>query len=549
VSADFPLLAEAAAFRPVGAAGWPIFRWDRPEYAMFYAPGCLCVAGLPDAVQFEAAILAQGGEIPRCARNDRTGPRNDRNCPRQVGDSGGANLPGLFSEGQPDREAVWEAELWRRADLAVAEARRWQEEPFSPECLTLYMNNECNLGCVYCHTDPLPAPAPRLGLPAIAAAADVVAGNCQRKGRPLYGVFHGGGEPTLDRRQVEQALVLLEKAAAAHGVGLFRYVATNGVMSEEKAAWLAHHFDLVGLSCDGPPEIQNRQRPRINGRATARVVERTARILQAEGCPYHVRTTITVATLHRQAEIADYVCHQFAPEEIHFEPVYLGGRTTPASGLAAHQAGEFVAHFLQARAIAGQHGILLMTSGSRPDAIHGPYCHVFRHTLNLVPGDVATACFKVTGAPQVEARGVTIGALNQESGRFEIDHPRVQALCQQLDVAPACCAGCFNRYHCIRECPDRCPLDTAPHPNPLPVGAREHTPLSLPGRGARGEGTPLSLGGRGAGGEGEAPPSFRCLMQKALAYAILRETADRLWAAGKSAGAARGTVYGTTILR
>jgi len=527
VSADFPLLAEAAAFRPVGAAGRPIFRWDRPEYAMFYAPGCLCVAEWTDAARFEAAILAQGGGSPRCARNDsncarndRTGPRNDRNCPRQVGDSGGANLPGPFSEGQQDREVTWEAKLWQRADQAIAEARRWQEEPFSPECLTLYMNNECNLGCVYCHTDPLPAPAPRLGLPAIAAAAEVVAGNCQRKGRPLYGVFHGGGEPTLDRRQVEQALVLLEKAATAHGVGLFRYVATNGVMSEEKAAWLARHFDLVGLSCDGPPEIQNRQRPRINGRATAPVVERTARILQAEGCPYHLRTTITAATLHRQAEIADYACHQFSPEEIHFEPVYLGGRTTPASGLAAHQAGEFVAHFLQARAIAGQHGILLMTSGSRPGAIHGPYCHVFRHTLNLVPGDMATACFKVTGAPQVEARGVTIGALNRETGCFGIDHPRVQALRQQLDVAPAYCADCFNRYHCVRECPDRCPLDTAPHPNPLPVGAREHT-----------------------------PPSFRCLMQKALAYAILRETADRLWAAGISAGAARGTVYGTTILR
>jgi uncharacterized protein len=521
VSADFPLLAEAEAFRPVGAAGRPIFRWDRPEYAMFYAPGCLCVAGLPDAVQFEATILAQ-------------------DCPRQVGDSGGANLPGLFSEGQQGREVTWEAKLWQRADQASAEARRWQEEPFSPECLTLYMNNECNLGCVYCHTDPLPAPAPRLGLPAIAAAADVVAGNCQRKGRPLYGVFHGGGEPTLDRRQVEQALVLLEKAATAHGVGLFRYVATNGVMAEEKAAWLARHFDLVGLSCDGPPEIQDHQRPRINGRATAHIVERTAHILQAEGCRYHVRTTITTTTLRRQAKIADYICQQFAPEEIHFEPVYLGGRTTPATGLAAHQAGEFVAHFLQARAIAGQHGILLMTSGSRPDAIHGPYCHVFRHTLNLVPGDVATACFKVTDGPRVEAKGVTIGALNREAGCFEIDHPRVQALRQQLDVAPAYCAGCFNRYHCVRECPDRCPLDAAPHPNPLPVGAREHTPLSLGGRGGRPQ------VGRG---EGEAPPSFRCLMQKALAYAILRQTADRLWAADKSVGVARGTVYGTTSLR
>ena len=38
-------------------------------------------------------------------------------------------------------------------------------------------------------------------------------------------------------------------------------------------------------------------------------------------------------------------------------------------------------------------------SGTRPDEVHGPYCNVFRQTINLVPGDVAVACFKeVEGA-------------------------------------------------------------------------------------------------------------------------------------------------------
>lgn len=507
MSADFPLLEEAEAFRPVRAAGWPVFRRDGAEYAMFYAPGYLCVVGLPDADRFETTIPPPAMPPPGGG-------------PVEAMASGTPAAPEL---GQGE---AWGAELWRRAELAVAEARRWQEEPFSPECLTLYMNNECNLGCVYCHTDPSPGSQPRLELDVVAAAAEVVAEHCRRRGRPFYGVFHGGGEPTLHRERVERALSLLDTAASAHGVELFRYVATNGVMSERKAAWLARHFDLVGLSCDGPPEIQNRQRPGRNGRATSCIVERTGRILREEGCQLHVRTTITPATLHRQSEIADYVCHQFSPEEIHFEPVYLGGRTDAAAGFSPHHASQFVAHFLKAREVAREHGILLMSSGSRPDTIHGPYCHIFRYTLNLVPGGVATACFEVTDAARVEEKGVMIGGLNPCTRHFEIDHTRVEELSRRLGVVPAACVACFNRYHCVWGCPDRCPLDD--------------TPLSLPGRGA---------GGALRSVHSAPDPDFRCRVHKALAYATLQEAAARLWSARIRAGEAKEKAYGTPILR
>jgi sulfatase maturation enzyme AslB (radical SAM superfamily) len=497
MSAVFPLLEEADAFRPVRVAGRPVFRQDCAEYAMFYAPGCLCVVDLPGAEWFEATIAPRKNRLESepSARPELVLSRGEGQSRRK----------------EQNQDLDWGAELWRRAELAVAEASRWQEEPFRPECLTLYLNNECNLSCVYCHTDPSPRPVARLELEAIAAAAEVVAENCRRKGRPFYIVFHGGGEPTLHRERVDRAMARLEAVASAHSVEPFRYVATNGVMPEEKAVWLTRRFDLVGLSCDGPADIQNSQRPRWGGGGTSHTLERTAHILRQEGCRLHVRTTITGATLHRQAEIADYICQQFSPEEIHFEPVYLGGRTGAATGLTAQQAGEFVTHFLEAREIARKHDILLITSGSRPGSIHGPYCHVFRSVLNLVPGGVATACFKVTNAAQVREKGAVIGAPNGETGRFEIDHLRVQELCQQLDTLPPACAGCFNRYHCVRECPDHCALD-------------DDTPQS----------------------RDSSVPGFRCRVQKALAYTTLREVAEALWseALARKAEGVKGSVYG-----
>ena len=484
MTATMPFLNGSESFQPVCADGLPIYRLDCAEYAAFYAPGCLCVVGLADAERFETTISLSNASL----------------------------------EAEPEQEIEWAGELWRRADSAVAHASRRREGVFNPECLTLYMNNECNLRCVYCHSDPAQVSSDRLDLATIIAAAELVAENCRDSGLPLYIVFHGGGEPTLHRERVESAMSHVEAVARKYGVELFRYVATNGFMSEEKAVWLGKLFDLIGLSCDGPADIHDRQRIRWDGQGTLHVLERTARILREEGCRLHARTTITRASVRCQAKVADYICRQLTPEEIHFEPVYLGGRTHAASGLDSRYADEFVTHFLEARAVARGYGVDLLTSGSRPGALHGPYCNVFRNVINLVPEDqsggegaaVASACFKLTDAAQIHQRGASIGTLDRETGRFRIDHHRVQALCERLDAALPECVNCFNRFHCARECPDRCPLDDNDD------GAEART------------------------------PGFRCKAQKAIALALLGETADRLWCATRTEGIVGP--HGTTII-
>jgi len=438
---------------------------------MFYAPGCLCVVDRAAAEQFEATLGPAEPAVP---------------------------FPGRGAgEGWGERNG-WGARLWRRAEQAAAQALEQRQAPFRPECLTLYMNNECTLRCTYCHSDPSPKSAPRLRLSEIAAAAEGVAESCRQMGRPFYQVFHGGGEPTLHRHQVERALEALEAVARTHGVETMRYVATNGIMSEEKARWLTRRFDLIGLSCDGPADIQNGQRPRCDGGATSNTVERTAHVLREEGAHFHVRTTLTATSLCRQAEIAGYVCQELAPEEIHFEPVYAGGRTSAVTGLTDNRAEEFAAHFLRARAVAQGYGVPLLISGSRLNTVHGPYCHVFRGVLNIVPGGVATACFKLSQARQVMVKRAAIGAWERKTGRYEIDQRRVQALRRLVDQAWPDCDGCFNRYHCVRSCPDRCPLDGNT------TAAQAGSPQIL-------------------------AAGFRCRAQHALSSGMLQETADRLW--------------------
>lgn len=450
-------------FEPIRHDGLPIYRRRRAEYTLYYTPGLLCVVDSHEARSFEASIARTGDE---------------------------ENAHGL----------TWGGQLWQWAQEVVALAADRREEPFQPECLTLYLHNQCTLRCSYCFANPHLAVTSGLDLDTIGAAGQLVAQNCREKNLRLYVVFHGGGEPTLDRRALEQMLDVLDQIAVESQVQPFYYLATNGVMSEETAVWLARNVHLVGLSCDGPAEIHDAQRPFWNGSGSSFFVERTGRILREEGCPFHLRVTITPTVWNRQAEIVEYLCHQFSPEEIHVEPVYQGGRAGADFCWDKSLVEPFVHHFLQARAIARSHGVPLSCSGSRPAAIHGPYCHLFRQVLNLVPGDpqgqmtsVATACFKTPDARSARERGVVIGTRNPRNGRFEIDCSQVHRLRQRLAARPIRCLSCFNRYHCAGDCPDRCPLD------------------------------PDSLSAEEPGG------GFRCRVQQAIVVATLDERAVQLW--------------------
>lgn len=396
------------------------------------------------------------------------------------------------------------AELRRHARAAQATWADALTRPFAPVCLTVYLDNRCNLACPYCYSSPLPRTrtTPRITLTALRAAAELVARNCVTRSRPFVLVLHGGGEPTLDRPFADEVIEAVVEVVSQHQLALFRYVATNGVMPRAAAAWLAERFEVIGLSCDGPPGIHDRQRPTLGGAGSLRSVQRTARVVRQAGKPLHVRVTITPDSLAHQPEIARFICEELEPQEINVEPEYRVGRAPPRDrpGFAAAAAEEFVTGFLEARVVSRGFGVEWRTSGARVGDVHGPYCHVFRDVLHIVPGDVATACFATVDSDRARQRGLDLGAPDVPTGGCAMSQPRLRLLRRSLRREPSRCDRCFNRYHCTRDCPDTCALDSPP-----------------------------------------VLPSFRCRVQALLAYAQLREAARALHAGG---GCADGVLGG-----
>ncbi|MGE5460254.1 MAG: radical SAM protein [Solirubrobacterales bacterium] len=396
---------------PMSCDDLPIYRLPHERLGLFYAPGYL-------------AMIAP----------ERVGPFEHRLRSRSATGVAG--------------------ELRAHARGALATHRRQLGRRYAPTCLTLYLHDGCSLHCTYCVSDPSPRPRRRLELEDVRAAAAAVIENCLARGMPFTVVCHGGGEPTLEPSFLFRILDELEAMAEARGVAIWRYLATNGAMPAPVARRIAHRFDLVGLSCDGPEDVQAVQRPLRRGGSSTPQVEATADAIRAVGTPLHVRTTVLPAKVDRLPEIAEYLCSRLGPREIAAEPVYVGGRATARDVPAPEDAERMVDAFEAAEAVAISHGVAWTTSGSRPGEVHATYCNVDRDVLQLVPGGAAVACFKAQDATSARRAGLAVGA--RVGARFELDQRAVARVRERTAEWPACRA-CFNRFHCVRSCPDVCP--------------------------------------------------------------------------------------------
>jgi sulfatase maturation enzyme AslB (radical SAM superfamily) len=365
------------------------------------------------------------------------------------------------------------------AQSAVQAWNQRVEAAFSPECLTVYLSNRCNCACPYCfarapnRTDD----AAPIAEGAVLSASRQVAGSCASKNRPLQLVLHGGGEPAIHWGMVTRLRNAVRRIAEEARVDWWGFIATNGTLSRGKAVWLARNFDLVGLACDGPPDIQNRQRPLIRGGDSSRRVERTARALAGAGGKFSVRTTITPQTVERQAEIVAYLHEQLGATQIRFEPVY-GARRPAQAGFRPDQAGWFVQHFLAAQREAQARKCNLTLSGVRLNEIHGPYCSVLAGTLHLLPGGVSTACFLRTDAESPGGAALQTGRWDAATDEYVLDRERIATLRGRAGEIPERCKDCINSYHCARDCPEFCYLSSRPIVPRKPAGA---DPSEVPG--------------------------------------------------------------------
>ncbi|MEJ2078125.1 MAG: hypothetical protein P8Z74_08990 [Acidobacteriota bacterium] len=332
--------------------------------------------------------------------------------------------------------------------------REWtelQETPFAAESLTIIPTGRCSFRCSYCFTrGHREIPAPRWGEDEILAIVEPILMSCLDRRKTFTLAVHGGGEPTEACQCLETILPAIRRRALQLGVPTTRYLATNGRMPETLAAWVAREFTLVGLSCDGPPDIQDRQRPLASGGGrTSQDVIRFARLMHDRGARVQARATITPRSMTRQVEIARFLADELRIGEIRLEPVYGAG----SAAFRPEDAPTYAWHFLAARDWAARRGVSLSQSGLRPHELHGPFCEALRNTIRLTAAGEIANCFY-----DDEGQNRLLGRLDPRTKTLEPQ--RIQGLRSSALRIPEECHNCFCSLHCSKGCPDVCRVES-----------------------------------------------------------------------------------------
>jgi len=209
---------------------------------------------------------------------------------------------------------------------------------------------DCNLACSYCYYRPVERlyghpRAPRMDIAVVEAACDQY---LALKPRELKFGWQGG-EPTLMGLDFFRQVVRVQRERSRNG-RFANTLQTNGVLlDDEWCRFLKENGFLVGLSVDGPPEM-NRFRRFRDGRPTHQRAMRALDLLREHEVDFNVLIVISTANAEHPREVFRFLVEnelRFAQLIPCTEPS-AGGQGLTKYSITAEQYGDFMLSFFDA---------------------------------------------------------------------------------------------------------------------------------------------------------------------------------------------------------
>jgi len=164
----------------------------------------------------------------------------------------------------------------------------------------------CNLDCSYCfyldrHADPYKAlPARRMTAETLERLVDTYLFYSY----PESVFAFQGGEPTLAGLPFFEKLVSLQKQYGRDGQSVSNALQTNGILLDKSWCNLFRAYQwLVGLSLDGPEEVNDRYRFNKQGRGTWKRVMESLELLQKNSVEFNILCVLSQANVDRPKEL------------------------------------------------------------------------------------------------------------------------------------------------------------------------------------------------------------------------------------------------------
>ena len=314
---------------------------------------------------------------------------------------------------------------------------------YKPTRLVLSLTSNCNLRCVYCYAE---AGKKNLTMPWSIAkeAIDETIKNLQEKGeKSLKVTFHGGGEPfvafPLMKRCVEYICSVWE------GQKDFSVVTNGTLITSEIADWLQVHQFRLTISLDGPPEIQNIQRPKVNGDGSYDDAIRGARFLQERRMKFGIRATVTKSNVFKINDLLEIAMELGCGLKL--EPLTPVGRGVNSEILTAE---DFFEQYSHAQVRAATLGVPLKSTYSSDFNPKCIFCAGDGEMFCVLPDGRISSCSRVTKEDDALADTFLIGNIGSEG--LSIDPEKVVELRQFNVMLYGQCEGCFAKWYCAGGC-------------------------------------------------------------------------------------------------
>lgn len=324
--------------------------------------------------------------------------------------------------------------------------------PFRPQSVVLDLTTDCNLRCIYCYASA--GESAQQMSPSCAHRAIEIAHENALIGDGVFQVFfHGGGEPTsawpLLQGCVNHARRLERERSAKHFI---IRMTTNGALEPDQVEWVATNFSGVSLSFDGPPEIQNHQRPCRDGSGSFDRVYRTAKLLHAKGFQFGIKAIVTGDSVDRMLGTAEFFHQELPGIAVSFEPVSGIGRCLE-SRCAVCSDEAFTLNLIRALGYARDAGMDLSYSGAPdPHFVRTEFCGASDPSFGVTVEERVASCLGVPRAPE-SFEPFVFGRFDPDRRAFLFDESRIARLSRLHSFLDPRCRECFARFHCTGDCP------------------------------------------------------------------------------------------------